>query len=494
MTKKVSFPEKNFRWKYFGACLWSLTLYIAFEFIALIFFGVEKTKIGNLIGFFLIFPDIYLYMKTLKVLPVPNSVLKLNEVLRRFLWFLIHLAFEAAIYSSFTEIKQALIYAFFSTYILTQTLHFAIFIPEYIFKETERQSRLDQLVSTYKFPKVPVLTIFGLFIAFDVISMFFYHRSHCLIVGIVVYLFSDFVSRICEIIMGEPISFDSKDSPSRLADGMESRDDIIRYWAYTDLLLSSIDPCNSRRKHLFKSGGECFFKVLDAIRDEVKNYQRQDIFYAMEDEDPSHYSLARFKDNSLSKDQRYKILDTSASRKNDKLKNLEKLDQAQKDQRLRDRLSLKHRILKKLGISTYLRQLSDKDLSRREKQIASVRESVNIIELIRSIHFLVYYANHEDDDPSGFLQGYIEEIIDNFLSISRVTKNMPYHTWLEIPYQHPFSRYNTEYIANSPRDLTMKVYDFVHEFLNQIISQYGLKIDTSKISTENQEELDVYQM
>ena len=495
MTKKLSFPEKNFRWKYFGACFWSLTLYIAFEFITLIFFGANKTKIGNLLGLILLFPDIYLYMKSLKVLPVPSSVLRLNEVSFRFGWFLNHWLFEAAIYSSFLGIKQTFIYSFFTTWILYFTLQFSIFIPEYIFKEAERQSRLDQLLSTYKLPIVPLITIFSLFIVFDVISLLFYQKfSLCLIIGLVIYLLSDMTCRICEIIMGEPISFDSKDSPSRLAEGMQSRDDIFRYWAYSDLLLSSIDQCNTRRKHLFRSGGECFFKVLDAMRDEINKYKQQDVFAAMEDEDPSHYSLTRLRDSTLSKDQRYKILDTEASRKKAKEKSEEKLDQAQKDQLKKESKTLKHKILEKLGISTFLRHLTDNDLSKREKQIASVREGVNIIELIRAIHFLIYYADKENDDPSGFLQAYIEEIIDGFLSISRVTKNMAHHLWLDIPYQYPFPRYNAEYIAASPRELTKKVYDFVNEFLNQVLAEYGSKIETSKISKENEDEFTVYNM
>ena len=494
----LSFLNEVKLWKFAAASLWAGVIYILFIFLIQtqnFIFSSIKSKFSFYLHFPLLEADIFLYMISLTVLPTPSSVLQLKNFAIRFSWFLTHLLFVASFFMHYTSVAQSLFYAFFSAFILSQILPFSIFIPEFVFKKAKRLSRLDVLTSTYRFPKVAIMFHAVLFFAFDFLSLLFHgHISHCFIPGLLLFFASDIISRICEIIAGEPVSFASKGT--RITDGMKSKEELTKFYAYTDFFLSASDDCNTRRKQMFHMN--VYNEIVNALREQITSYLDTYVFYEIQDTDPDHRSISRTNDQTLNKDQKRRILNTVASRQEDKNTKLDQASAYQRAEISKQENSPFNIFLKKIGLYNYVIRLKDiillqkSEADRRKNEINAVKDSVEMIEMIRAVHFLVYSADKESDDVHGYLQSRIEEIVDSFLSMSRILKNVPHQVWVDVPFQGVVPRYNADFIARNPADITLKVYEFVHAFLKQFLDEYSTKIDDTKISDNNRDEYNFY--
>ena len=492
MSSSLDFLKSVWRWKFAGAYVWAACLYTAFIIVTTIQCFIFRTKYSILIlliGYPFLALDIFVYFRTLTVIPRPNSVLHLKEVLWRFGWFSSHALFAFTVIFAFVGYRFSLYYSLISTIMLTASTNFCAFVQEYVFKKKERMTRMDVITKTYIFPVIQV----GLFVIF----LFPPKGFSVTISGILLYVISDIVCRVCEIIAGEPVSFASIDT-TRLASGMESKDDLVKFWAFTDLYLASVDKCSQRREQFFHPSGKCFKQIVGAIASQFEFYSNKQNSIC-DDIEPAHYSVTRLNDNTLTKDQRRKIYDRGNPRE-DEIAAPRTLKEETEEQmkKKKEEQSIKNQILRFLKLDKYVKNLEDKFYAYRKQsfdktqQSMAVKDSFEIIEAVRSIDDLI--EKSQTEDKNGILQANIEALINSLLTVSRATKNSAHNIWVDYKYSLPAKRYNAEFIAKDPQELTIKVNETVSSTISKFVVKYGKHIDVSKLSEKNQEEFEVYQI
>lgn len=426
--------------------------------------------------------QIMLYFKCLTIVPQTHTVLTIREFLSRCSWFFANILWTSFFLLQFTKMRTSITFSFLISFFISNISSFSVYIQSFVLQKPYRKDRLTILRDTYIFPLVPVLVL-------SIISFALLPISGA-IAAIALFIFTDIVLRIVEIIAGELVSFGSTNS-NRLADGLGQKG-LVKYWAYSDFLLASMDQCDQRRESIFHSSGELFTSILSAIKTDFDKYSDQ-IYNLFDDVDPSYHSYTRINDGTLSVSENRKMIKSVQANLDQEAKDRERFGPQQSYQNRIQENSPFNRLLKALKIYETHRKIRTtynmykRRVRRMTRQNAAIQNSYIIIEAARALQALIDVAPKEDE--FGIIQSKIELIIKELTAVILVVPKGGYIDWSIPTFEHVVRRYSDQPIAKSATELTELVRENVEYLLDSFVMKYGKTLDFSQFPSDIKDEI-----
>lgn len=446
------FISSVWKWKYAASFSWSLIVFIVFlifyRFTNFIFNIKTKLYLPIIAMIFIPLENI-LYYRCLTIVPKIHSILTMKEFLQRCAWFFTHWLWNSIVLMPLCKIRAAFFLGFILSYFLVNTITFSVYIQQFVIARANRKDRLEILKGTYTFPVIPiiVLTIVGVFsFSFNI-----------LVIAIALYLVSDIILRIIEIIAGEPVSFTSTSS-KRLIDGLKSTG-LVKYWAYTDFLLAALDDCSQRREILFDTKDNLFQKLILTIKDDLSEYANR-FFDFYDPTDDGRLNISQINNATL-----------TVSEKGNRLVN--RIVSTKIYQQIKAR---------------YRRYQSR--TTKKYNESRTIYNSFFVIEAVRALDALIELAPRED--KYGLLQAQSEVFVNQLLTVFRSINDTNCMIFALPPFNGVVKRYNDQPIYENSQVLTNFVRRYVYDTLSAFISKYGSSIDTGRISKANMIQFNVF--
>ena len=217
---------------------------------------------------------LFLYIRCLKIVPVRYVVLTLDEFSRRALFFVSAFACFFLNIFALSNVEMALYEAILFTLLLG--LHLDFTIPVETASDTELESnRTLRMAREYRSPSVAfgasgiglIFMFFYVVIGLGLVSAFYYT-----VIGLLVFRLVTMSLCLCAVVCSERTSFAQKHSCERLTCGLNWRSSIVRYWAYSDLLVVACDENRERRRFLFDDDGDRFKDVAHRIIELIDSF------------------------------------------------------------------------------------------------------------------------------------------------------------------------------------------------------------------------------
>ena len=207
---------------------------------------------------------LFLYIRCLKIIPVRYSVLTLDELFRRALFFVS--AFVCFFMNIFalSNVDIALYQAIAFTLMLWAHLDFTI--PVETARETQFEvNRKMRMAREYRSPSVALVVI-------EALLLWVFFGPFYTMVGLSMFRLAKWSLCLCAVVCSERTSFAQKHSCERLTYGLNCRSRIVRYWAYSDLLAVVCDKNRERRRFLFDDDGDRFKDVAHRIIELIDSF------------------------------------------------------------------------------------------------------------------------------------------------------------------------------------------------------------------------------
>jgi hypothetical protein len=268
---------------------------------------------------------------------------------------------------------------------------------------------------------------------------------------------------IVSIILGERTSFASKSDCSRLLSGLKSfSQPLVQYWAYSNLLEISCDKNCSRRKFIYKDGGQSFKEIVTAIISLLDSFgnEHQDLQEKEKDTRPIFQlnSTERTRGRAQGFDGNLiteKPPIASSTSKNP-LKNL------------RDRLST-------------MQRKRARQIRLMEAEAKAASKSILVMKAIDSVTNLLMRAENEDN--FGGVQQNAERFLEALINVKMDLDQTAHGLWVTPPFTFPW-------LTKDYADLADRVWRLVNTITIELFEKYGDRVDKDLLSRRNRRFMD----
>lgn len=383
---------------------------------------------------------LYFYILSLTIVPIRHNVYTLKEYLYPFLYFVtqfVWITLHLSLYIQnleFNMIASGLI-------ILSLFLHlnFTIILSwpfvncvskndKKYFKNRSSAFRKNCL---YNFPPLPLI-----------ISFFFFYYLDELYVGLIVtstiYISFLFTS-ICSLIIGEKVSFKVNDG-SRLKFGLSNtKSQVVKYWAYCDLLDTFQNDKPAQRKFIFSNGGDISSIIICITR-------------TISDMANSHESIST-----------------------------DVLEMKKPVSSLKESFIVKAKKPFRIVINYFKGRWSNTMNMKKERNAS--QDSIIVILGIEILVRMIFLAQKED--KNGEIQQHAELILNTIVDLYKSCMRTQALVWKTPPFGEPW-------IVKDYQQLTVEVLNASYTAIVNLIRSFGNQLDMTLIKKSNKEIVDAF--